>query len=121
VSKCEQRGLRIELFYTPTAIPQYTRQIFARSAWPRGFILTLPPPRRERSDRPGGGGAGPGDLEEHDADGEHDRADGEHELGEPVRRYCENNPAAAVPEVLGRFDLPPEMAGDVRDVLEADG
>jgi hypothetical protein len=59
-------------------------------------------------------------LEEHDhADGEHDRADGEHELGEPVRRYCENNPAAAVPEVLGRFDLPPGMAGDVRDVLDS--
>lgn len=42
----------------------------------------------------------------------------EEELGEEVSRYCENNPGATVPEVLGRFKLEPERAERVSELLE---
>ena len=41
----------------------------------------------------------------------------EPQLPEQVHRYCENNPGAAVPEVLGRFGLSPERAESVAELV----
>jgi hypothetical protein len=41
----------------------------------------------------------------------------EPELGEEVKRYCANN-SPTVPEVLGRFGMPPERAEEVAELVD---
>jgi hypothetical protein len=57
-------------------------------------------------------------LTESSSSEESDGEESEAQLGEEVTRYCENNPGATVPEVLGRFGMPPERAEEVAEELE---
>lgn len=56
-------------------------------------------------------------LTESSSSEESDGEEGEPELGEQVRRYCANN-SPTVPEVLGRFGMPPELAEKVAELVD---
>ncbi|MFC7135031.1 MULTISPECIES: hypothetical protein [Salinibaculum] len=55
-------------------------------------------------------------LTESSSGGDLDSEGSEPQLGESVRRYCENN-SPTVPEVLGRFGLSPERRGEVEKLV----
>jgi hypothetical protein len=55
-------------------------------------------------------------LSESESDLDGEESEPEPQLGEEVRRYCENN-SPSVPEVLGRFGLAPERWSEVEALL----